>query len=311
MPTVSVIAPVFNEQESVREFHRRVSSALTGEDYELVLVDDGSSDDSPAILAELAAGDPRVRVLALSRNFGHQAAITAGLDNARATAVVTMDADLLDPPEFIPVLLDRWRQGADVVHAARKIRHDEPRWRLFMIRIFYWLFGRIAGLDNFPGNSGDFRLVSGPALGALKQLPERTRFLRGLVAWVGFRQETVYYDRDARYAGDSKYPLRKLMRLAADGIFTFSAVPLRLASIFGATFSVLALLAIPVVVLLRLTGIYSVPGTASIHILVLLVGGVQLVFLGVIGEYLARIYDEGKHRPIYVLRDGGGSSSAP
>jgi polyisoprenyl-phosphate glycosyltransferase len=298
---ISVVAPVYNEVESLPEFHRRVTAALTGHRYELVLVNDGSTDGSADLVEELAARDPCVRAVHLSRNFGHQAAVTAGLDAARGSAAVTIDADLQDPPEVIPRLLDEWRRGAEVVHGVRHERRGEPRRRLIFIRAFYRVFDRLSGLDAYPGNSGDFRLISRPALDALGELPERNRFVRGLVSWIGFRQVSVVYERDARYAGKSKYPLSKLVRLAADGILSFSAVPLRLAAWLGLAMSVVAFIAIPVVVVLRVAGLYEVSGIASVHILVLLVGGIQLLFLGVLGEYLARDYDETKRRPVYVL----------
>jgi glycosyltransferase involved in cell wall biosynthesis len=298
---ISVVAPVFNEVETIPEFHRRVSEALRGECHELILVNDGSTDGSGELLERLAASDPGLRPIHLSRNFGHQAAISAGIDAATGDAVVTLDADLQDPPEFIPRLLESWRAGADVVHAVRHVRSGEPRIRLGAIRLFYREFGRLARLPDFPGNSGDFRLIARPAVDALKQLPEHNRFVRGLVSWVGFRQVSVLYERDARYAGISKYPLPRLLKLAIDGIVSFSTVPLRMASMLGFVMSVVAFLAIPVVVVLKLAGLYEVTGIASIHILVLLVGGLQLVFLGVVGEYLARAYDETKGRPVYIL----------
>jgi glycosyltransferase involved in cell wall biosynthesis len=298
---VSVVAPVYNEVETLPEFHRRVSAALAGREYELVLVNDGSTDGSAELLERIAAEDPAVRTVHLSRNFGHQAAVTAGLEAARGAAAVTIDADLQDPPEVIPRMLEQWSQGAHVVHGVRHERRGEPRRRLLVIRAFYRIFNRLSGLASFPGHSGDFRLISRPALDALNALPERNRFVRGLVAWVGFRQVSVVYERDARYAGVSKYPFRKLLHLAADGILSFSAVPLRVAAWLGLVMSVTAFVAIPVVVILRLAGLYEVSGIASIHILVLLVGGIQLLFLGVLGEYLARDYDETKRRPVYVL----------
>jgi glycosyltransferase involved in cell wall biosynthesis len=302
MPAVSIVAPAYNEEDTLAEFHRRVSAAMDGEDYELLIVDDGSTDRTAELLVELASEDPRLRPLRLSRNFGHQAALTAGIDQAAGQAVVTIDADLQDPPEVIAQVLERWRGGADVVHTVRAVRPGEARWRLLAIRAFYRAFGRVSGLETYPGNSGDFRLIAGPALDALRAMPERNRFLRGLISWVGFEQATVAYEREERFAGTSKYPLRKLLSLAADGVFSFTAAPLRLAAGLGALFSAIAFFAIPVIIVLKLTGVYSVSGTASIHILVLLVGGVQLVFLGVVGEYLARAYDEGKQRPIYLLR---------
>jgi polyisoprenyl-phosphate glycosyltransferase len=300
---ISVVAPVYNEVETLPEFHRRVTSALADHRYELVLVDDGSTDGSGELLQQLAAGDPSVRPVHLSRNFGHQAAVTAGLDAARGAAAVTIDADLQDPPEVIPRLLEQWAAGADVVHGVRHERRGESRRRLFVIGAFYRVFKRLSGLTSFPGHSGDFRLISRPALDALNALPERNRFVRGLVSWVGFRQVSVVYERDARYAGRSKYPLRKLLHLATDGILSFSAVPLRMAAWLGLLMSLTAFMAIPVVAILRLAGLYEVSGIASVHILVLLVGGIQLLFLGVLGEYLARDYDETKRRPVYVLRE--------
>jgi glycosyltransferase involved in cell wall biosynthesis len=300
---ISVVAPVYNEVETLPEFHRRVTSALADHRYELVLVDDGSTDGSGELLQQLAAGDPSVRPVHLSRNFGHQAAVTAGLDAARGAAAVTIDADLQDPPEVIPRLLEQWAAGADVVHGVRHERRGESRRRLFVIGAFYRVFNRLSGLTSFPGHSGDFRLISRPALDALNALPERNRFVRGLVSWVGFRQVSVVYERDARYAGRSKYPLRKLLHLATDGILSFSAVPLRMAAWLGLLMSLTAFMAIPVVAILRLAGLYEVSGIASVHILVLLVGGIQLLFLGVLGEYLARDYDETKRRPVYVLRE--------
>ena len=300
---VSVVAPVFNEVETLPEFHRRVTAALAGRRYELVLVDDGSTDGSADLIEELAQRDPAVRPVHLSRNFGHQAALTAGLETARGDAAVTIDADLQDPPEVIPRLLEQWAAGADVVHGVRHERRGETRSRLFVIRGFYRVFDRLSGLSSFPGNSGDFRLISRPALDALNALPERNRFVRGLVSWVGFRQSSVVYERDPRFAGSSKYPLRKLLSLAANGILSFSAVPLRVAAWLGLLMSVTAFVAIPVVVVLRVAGLYEVSGIASIHILVLLVGGIQLLFLGVLGEYLARDYDETKRRPVYILAE--------
>jgi polyisoprenyl-phosphate glycosyltransferase len=301
MPELSVVAPVYNEANGIAEFCRRVASALDGEDYELVLVDDGSRDDSVAVITALRSNDERVRLITLSRNFGHQAALSAGLDAARGQAVVTIDSDLQDPPETIPELVAAWRGGADVVHAVRHVRPGEPRLRVAAIRLFYRLFTRLVDLPDYPGHSGDFRLLSRRALDSLVALPERNRFLRGLSAWVGYQQVVVQYERSPRYADSSKYPFRRLLRLATDGIVSFSVVPLRLASLIGILFSLVAFIAIPVVVILRLLGQYEISGVASIHILVLLIGGIQLIFLGVIGEYLARSYDEAKRRPLYVV----------
>jgi glycosyltransferase involved in cell wall biosynthesis len=303
---ISVVAPVYNEVETLPEFHRRVASALEGRPYELVLVDDGSWDGSAELIRELARRDSCVRGIHLSRNFGHQAAVTAGLEEARGAAAITLDADLQDPPEVIPTMLERWCEGADVVHGVRHERRGESRRRLLFIRAFYRVFNRMSRLPDFPGDSGDFRLISRPVLDALNALPERNRFVRGLVSWVGFRQTSVVYERDARFAGGSKYPLAKLIRLAADGIVSFSAIPLHLAAWLGLFMSATAFLAIPVVAVLKLAGLYAVSGIASIHILVLLVGGIQLLFLGVLGEYLAHDYDETKRRPVYIVGERSG-----
>ena len=310
-PLISVVAPAYNEAEILREFHARVTAALAGEDYELVIVDDGSTDGTGHLLERLAEEDPRVRPVFLSRNFGHQAAVTAGVDAARASVVVSIDADLQDPPEVIPRLVQAWREGWDVVHAVRHVRPGETRLRLAAIRMFYRLFTRIAGLQDFPGNSGDFRLIAGPALEALRALPERNRFVRGLVSWVGYRQTSIVYERDARYAGASKYPLRKLLRLGADGVTSFSTLPLHLSIVVGIGLSAIAFLAIPVIVVLKLAGLYDVSGIASITVLILLLGGIQLVFLGLIGEYLGRTYDEGKQRPVYLTSTRPRSPAVP
>jgi len=296
---LSVVVPMLNEGTTALVFYDRLSATLEGLEWELIVVDDGSDDETPALLSDLAARDERVRVIRFSRNFGHQAALTAGLDHSAGDVVVTIDADLQDPPELIPTLIERWRAGAEVVHAVRDRRAGEPRWRLGLIRAFYGLFGRFTDIESI-GNSGDFRLIDRRALEVLTFMRERNRFLRGMTVWVGFEQAKITYDRDARHAGETKYPLRKLVALAADGIVSFSLVPLRLAVVAGLMVSAVALLAIPVVVALRIAGEY-VPGIASVTIVVLLLSGFQLLTLGIIGEYLGRSYEETKQRPIYVI----------
>ena len=296
---LSVVVPMLNEASTAMTFYDRLSSALDGLDWELIVVDDGSDDQTPELLSDLAVSDERVRVIRFSRNFGHQAALTAGLDHAAGDVVVTIDADLQDPPELIPTLLERWREGAEVVHAVRDRRAGEPRWRLALISAFYNVFGRFTDIEAI-GNSGDFRLIDRRALEVLTFMRERNRFLRGMTVWIGFEQTTITYNRDARHAGETKYPLRKLVALAADGIVSFSLVPLRLAVVAGLLVSAVALLAIPVVVALRIAGEY-VPGIASVTIVVLLLSGFQLLTLGIIGEYLGRSYEEVKQRPIYII----------
>ena len=297
---LSVVAPVYNEEELLDEFYSRVCSALQGLHFELVLVDDGSSDSTPELLDRLASGDPRVHVVYLSRNFGHQTALTAGLDHARGDAVVMIDADLQDPPELIPRMLDHWRGGCDVVYAVREHRDGESRFKLSTARWFYKLFDWLTTVE-LQHNSGDFRLLDRRALDALLSMRERSRFLRGMTVWVGYRQAAVPYKRDSRFAGETKYTLGKMLRFSLDAISSFSHRPLQLATLFGFVISTLAFIAIPVVIVLRILGSY-LPGFSSITIAILLLGGIQLIALGIIGEYVGRIYDEVKGRPLYLVR---------
>jgi glycosyltransferase involved in cell wall biosynthesis len=301
-PTLlSVVAPVYNEEELIEPFVRRTCAAVADYTFELVLVNDGSSDTTPEILDRLAATDPRVRVVHLSRNFGHQAALTAGLEHAVGDVVAMIDADLQDPPELIPTMVARWEEGADVVYAVRKQRDGETAFKLATASWFYKLFDKLAQVDLEP-NSGDFRLLDRRALDALLTMTERSRFLRGMTVWVGFTQTAVPYERDARHAGETKYTLRKMLRFSLDAIASFSHLPLQLATYVGLFSAGLAFVAIPVVAVLRLSGSY-LPGFGSLTIAILLLGGIQLIALGVIGEYVGRIYDEVKHRPLYIVRE--------
>jgi polyisoprenyl-phosphate glycosyltransferase len=301
-PTLlSVVAPVFNEQELVEEFVARTSAAMADFEFELVLVNDGSSDETPALLDKLATADPRVRVIHLSRNFGHQAALTAGLEHAVGDVVAMIDADLQDPPELIPEMIAQWSQGADVVYAVRKQREGETAFKLATASWFYKLFDKLAQVDLEP-NSGDFRLLDRRALDALLAMTERSRFLRGMTVWVGFTQTAVPYQRDARHAGETKYTLRKMLRFSLDAIASFSHLPLQLATYVGLLSAGVAFIAIPIVIVLRIFDSY-LPGFGSITIAILLLGGIQLIALGVIGEYVGRIYDEVKHRPLYIVRE--------
>jgi len=314
---VSVVAPVYNEEASIDEFYARVCSALDGVPFEIVLVDDGSTDGSPLCLERLAEADERVRLVYLSRNFGHQTALTAGLDHARGNAVVMLDADLQDPPELIQTMLDHWRAGCDVVYAVREQRDGESRFKLTTARWFYSLFDKLAQVE-LQHNSGDFRLLDRRALDALLLMRERNRFLRGMTVWVGYTQAAVPYRRDSRYAGETKYTVSKMLRFSFDAISSFSDRPLQLATLFGFMISTLAFIAIPVVVVLRILGSY-LPGFSALTILVLLLGGIELIAIGIIGEYVGRIYDEVKGRPLYLVRarrnfpatrDGGEQSAA-
>jgi glycosyltransferase involved in cell wall biosynthesis len=297
---LSVVAPVYNEEALIDEFYARVCAALQGIPFELVLVDDGSSDGSAATLERLADHDPRVRVVFLSRNFGHQTALTAGLDHARGDAVVMLDADLQDPPELIEKMLDHWRAGCDVVYAVREHRDGESHFKLATARWFYKLFDRLAQVE-LQHNSGDFRLLDRRALDALLSMRERNRFLRGMTVWVGYTQAAVPYKRDPRYAGETKYTLAKMVKFSLDAISSFSHRPLQLATLFGFIVSTVAFVAIPIVIVLRILGSY-LPGFSSITIAILLLGGIQLIAIGIIGEYVGRIYDEVKGRPLYLVR---------
>jgi dolichol-phosphate mannosyltransferase len=298
---VSVVAPMLNEEGTAHVFCERVRAAMEGLPWELVVVDDGSRDETPVILAQLAAADPRIKVVTLSRNFGHQMAITAGLDHASGAAVVMIDADLQDPPELIPSMVDHWRAGSDVVYTTRTQRTGESRFKLTTARWFYSILGRVADVP-LVANAGDFRLLDRRALDALLTMRERNRYLRGMTSWVGFTQTALPYVREARHAGETKYPLRKMVHFALDAIASFSNVPLQLATVAGFVCAALAFLAIPVAVAFKIFGNF-IPGITTTVVAVLLLGGFQLIAIGLIGEYVGRIYDEVKRRPLYIVRD--------
>jgi polyisoprenyl-phosphate glycosyltransferase len=307
---LSVVTPMYDEESSVRALYGRVVAALEDVPFELVVVDDGSRDGTLEILRELADRDERVKVVSLSRNFGHQPALTAGLDHARGDAVVMIDADLQDPPELIRDMVERWREGADVVYAVRRERSGETRFKLAAARLFYRVFARLATVELTP-DSGDYRLMDRRVLDVLATMPERNRFLRGMTVWVGFTQTAILYDRDPRHSGVTKYPLRKMLRFSFDAVSSFSQVPLQLATLLGFVFSGVAFfIGVPLVVLARIVEIFD-PGTPTIITVVLLMAGVQLVTLGIIGEYVGRIYDEVKRRPLYVVRDRHNVSEEP
>jgi len=300
-PELSVVIPAYNEQDNVEPMYERLVAALEGEveGLEIVFVDDGSKDETWLRVSELAAADPRVVALRFARNFGHQAALTAGVDSARGRAVVIIDADLQDPPEVIPELIARWREGFEVVYAQREVREGETWFKRITASVFYRLLRSITNVD-IPVDTGDFRLMGPKALTAFRAFPERNRFIRGLVSWIGFDQTAVRYQRRARHAGDTKYPLRKMARFALDGITSFSFLPLRLSTWTGFVVSVLAFLYIAVVVVLKFLGI-NWPGYTSLMASILFIGGVQLIMIGILGEYLARIFDEVKRRPLYLV----------
>ena len=311
---LSVVVPCFNEEAVIPETHRRLAAALEDVpdlDFEIIYVDDGSRDATLDLLRGLQQADPRARVLSLSRNFGHQIALTAGLDEACAgggDAVVTIDADLQDPPEIIPEMLERWLQGADVVYGVRAERAGETVFKRWTAKVFYRLFGRIAD-TSIPHDAGDFRLMDRKVVDGFLAMPERDRFVRGMLAWVGFRQEPVSYRRDARKAGRTKYPFRKMARLAVDSILSFSLLPLRLATWLGFLAAGLALSGIVYALVVRIYTDAWVSGWAALFIAMLFLGGVQLVLIGVLGEYLGRIYAEVKRRPLYLVKERLGFAS--
>jgi glycosyltransferase involved in cell wall biosynthesis len=293
------IVPAYNEGEMVGRVVREIDRHAP--DFDVVVVDDGSTDATPQILAEIARADERVKVVTLSRNFGHQTAITAGLDHAAGDVVVMIDSDLQDPPELITTMVEHWRAGSDVVYATRTDRTGESQFKLRTASWFYRIIGRISDVP-LAANSGDFRLLDRRALDALLSMRERNRYLRGMTAWVGFTQTAVPYSRDARHAGTTKYPIRKMIRFALDAIASFSHAPLQIATVAGFLFAALAFLAIPVAVVFRFFGAF-VPGVTTTVVAVLLLGGIQLMAIGMIGEYVGRIYDEVKRRPLYVVRE--------
>jgi dolichol-phosphate mannosyltransferase len=300
----SVVAPVYNEIGNLEEFYRRVKETLdqTGEPWELLLVDDGSTDGSTEKIRELATVDPRVKPVIFARNFGHQLAVTAGLDYANGRAVVIIDSDLQDPPEVILDMIAKWREGYEVVYAIRSEREGESWFKLITASIFYRLIYRITDV-NIPMDTGDFRLLDRKVADVIQQMRERHRFLRGMSVWVGFNQTGIYYKRAARFSGTTKYPFRKMLKFASDAITSFSYFPLQLATYLGFLAAGGSILAIPVVIVLRLLGSHTFLGQASTLIAVLFLGGVQLICLGILGEYIGRLYDEAKGRPLYIVRE--------
>ncbi|MBI4871426.1 MAG: glycosyltransferase family 2 protein [Candidatus Riflebacteria bacterium] len=303
-PTLSVVVPVFNEEAVLPKLEERLRSVLDGAriDFEVILVDDGSRDSSRTLLRELNGRDPRFKVVGFSRNFGHQLAVTAGLEAATGQAVAILDADLQDPPEVLLQMLELYHRGFDVIGGVRTARHGENAMKLATAAVFYRLLRAITRLD-IPADAGDFRLLSRRAVDALLQLPERHRFVRGLASWIGFRQTTVQYERAARAAGDTHYPYRKMLAFAFDGLTSFSIFPLQLASYLGIVVSLLSFALLTWAVWLKLFTDRSVQGWASIVVAITFLGGVQLIFLGVIGEYIGRIYDEVKRRPLYLVEE--------
>ena len=303
-PTFTIIAPIYNELENIPELYPRMREVMdrSGEAWELILVDDGSTDGSTTLIRKLAENDARVRPVIFARNFGHQIAVTAGVDFARGDAVIIIDADLQDPPEVVLELIKKWREGYDVVYAVREERQGESWFKKTTASLFYRLIYRITDVE-IPMDTGDFRLMDRKVVDVMKHMREKHRFLRGMSAWVGFKQVGVSYKRQPRFAGETKYPLSKMIKLAINAVTSFSYFPLQLATYMGFIAAGLSVLAIPIIVVLRLTTGTALFGQATTLIVVLFLGGLQLISLGVIGEYIGRVYDEAKGRPLYIVAE--------
>ena len=303
-PMLSLVLPIFNEEEVIPELHKRLQEFLAtlSSETEVIFVDDGSHDSSLDLLQRLSADEPRYHIISLARNFGHQAAITAGVDHARGSAVVIMDADLQDPPEVVHDMLGKWQQGYDVVYAVRRRRAGESRFKVLTARWFYRLFATMIPIEA-PLDAGDFRLMSRRVVVALRGLREMHRFVRGMVAWVGFKQTKVIYDRPGRFAGTTKYPIGKMMRFAIDGITSFSIVPLRLSLYLGILMSLVSVAIAVWALLAKFVFQRTVTGWTALVVIVTLFASVQFVMIGIVGEYVGRIFEQVKGRPLYIVRD--------
>jgi len=312
-PEISIIIPVFNEEKNLPLLYQKLTEVLkVVPSYEIIMVDDGSSDGSAEVIAQLHQKDPRVKMISFSRNFGHMAALSAGLDYALGQAVITMDADLQHPPELIPDLLAKWKAGAEVVNTLRKQTKNAGIFKNLSSLIFYWVINKMTKIQ-LPANAADFRLLDRKVVQALKKMHERFcflrglkmherfYFLRGLVSWVGFKQEFVEYEADPRFAGKTKYSLGKMISFALDGITSFSAFPLRLSTYLGLTIAFFSFLYILYALYIKFFTLQAIPGWTSVLVAVLFMGGVQLIFLGILGEYLSRVYEEAKDRPLYII----------
>ena len=307
---ISVVVPLYNEEEVICESYRRLKSVMdkTGEEYELIFINDGSRDKTPKIVAELSQNDTHVKLLCFSRNFGHQIAITAGMDYAKGDAVVIIDADLQDPPEIIPKMIEKWKEGYHVVYGKRLKRHGETIFKKVTAKLFYRFLQSMTQVD-IPTDTGDFRLIDRKVCDTMKRLNERNRYVRGLVSWVGFKQYALEYERDERFAGETKYPLKKMLKLAMDGITSFSYKPLKLATLVGFGLSGLSFLYLIYILIQKMMGIPTAWGWASLLAVQLFFNGVILIILGILGAYVGRIYEECKERPLYIIQEEIGFDS--
>lgn len=311
MADLSIIIPIFNEEGNIPLLHERLSGILQGMQlhFELIFVNDGSRDRSMVLIRELARKDPHVKFIDFSRNFGHQVAVSAGLDHAQGEAVVIIDADLQDPPELIPQLYERYKEGFEVVYARRRTREGETFFKKWTAKMFYRLLARLTSVD-IPLDTGDFRLIDHKVVDVLRRMPEKSKFLRGQISWIGFRQTFIEYDRQERHAGKTGYSIRKMMRFALDGITGFSDVPLKFVTYFGLIVTAFAFVVTLYVLYSRFILQDYVAGWSSLMITVLFIGGVQMIAIGIIGEYLSRINANIRNRPLYVVRDSNLSPSS-
>ena len=303
-PTYSIIAPVYNEKDCLDTLVQRVGEVMdtTGEPWELVIIDDGSQDGSTDIIRRMAKEDKRVRAVIFARNFGHQIAVTAGMDYSRGNAIIIIDADLQDPPEVMLEMIQRWKEGYQVVYGVRSEREGETWFKKTTASLFYRMIARITDV-KIPLDTGDFRLMDRSVVEVMNSMREKHRFLRGMSSWVGYRQIGVSYHRAARFAGETKYPLKKMLKLALNAVTSFSYFPLQLATYVGFVSAGISIVAIPIVIIMRLTGSQAFFGQATTLLAVLFLGGVQLISLGILGEYIGRIYDEVKGRPLYIVSE--------
>lgn len=301
---ISVVIPMYYEEEVVNECYKRLKEIMEKSEfsYELIFVNDGSKDRTFDILKNIAKVDTKVKIINFSRNFGHQTAVTAGMNHAKGNAVVIIDADLQDPPELILRMMDKWQEGYEVVYAKRLKRKGETWFKLVTAKYFYRFLAKMSDVE-IPKDTGDFRLMDRLVVDSLRSMPERNRFVRGMVSWVGFNQTYVEYERDERFAGETKYPLKKMLKFAMDGIIAFSSKPLKLMSFLGCLTIVLAFIVLVYSLISKFSGNSTEPGWTSLMVAITLFSGVQLLSLGVLGEYIARIYDESKNRPLYIIKD--------
>ncbi|KAB2459124.1 glycosyltransferase family 2 protein [Bacillus sp. CH126_4D] len=301
---ISVVVPMYFEEEVAQECYNRLKSVMLQNDinYEFVFVNDGSTDRTMEILSEIAANDYRTKIVNFARNFGHQVAVTAGIAAAKGDAIVIIDADLQDPPEVIPELIAKWEEGYEVVYAKRKQRKGETWFKLLTAKYFYKFLNYMSDID-IPKDTGDFRIIDRKVADVFNQMTERNRFIRGMMSWVGFRQTYVEYERDERFAGETKYPLKKMIKFASDGIIAFSTKPLRIVMSIGLLSVLISIIVLLYTITVKIIGTGTQTGWASIMVAITFFSGIQLLGLGIVGQYIARIYDESKNRPIYIVKE--------